>query len=145
MIKKISWILSLLICATLVLGACTPAAPATNAPAAAPTTAAASTGPVTISYAIWDNNQLPAHQQIIAAFEAKNPNIKVSVEVVPWEAYWNKLQTAVAGGEAYDTFWMNGPNFPVYAAKGVLMDLQDRVAKDNVDMSKYTQSLVKLY
>jgi multiple sugar transport system substrate-binding protein len=145
MIKKISWILSLLICATLVLGACTPAAPATNAPAAAPTTAPASAGQVTISYAIWDNNQLPAHQQIIAAFEAKNPNIKVTVEVVPWEAYWNKLQTAVAGGEAYDTFWMNGPNFPVYAAKGVLMDLQDRVAKDNVDMSKYSQSLVKLY
>jgi multiple sugar transport system substrate-binding protein len=144
MIKKISWILSLLICATLVLGACTPAAPATNAPAAAPTSAA-STGQVTISYAIWDNNQLPAHQQIIAAFEARNPNIKVSVEVVPWEAYWNKLQTAVAGGEAYDTFWMNGPNFPVYAAKGVLMDLQDRVAKDNLDMSKYSQSLVKLY
>jgi len=121
-----------------------PSAVVTQAPAAT-STAAAGAEPVTISYAIWDNNQLPAHQQIIAAFEAKNPNIKVTVEVVPWGDYWTKLLTAVSGGEAYDTFWMNGPNFPVYASKGVLMDLQDRITQDNIDMTKYPESLVKLY
>ena len=99
----------------------------------------------TISYAIWDNNQLPAHQQIAAAFEAENPDVKVDIQVVPWGNYWDKLQTAVAGGEAYDVFWMNGPNFPVYASKGVLMDLQDRVAADNLDTSVYPQALVDLY
>lgn len=155
--KRILLILSLLISVSMVLAACAPVPTATPAPAdtaapadtevpAAPTeTTVAAAETVNISYAIWDNNQLPAHQQIIAAFEAKNPNIKVTAEVVPWEAYWTKLQTAVAGGEAYDVFWMNGPSFPVYASKGVLMDLQDRVTKDKIDMTKYADALVKLY
>jgi multiple sugar transport system substrate-binding protein len=100
---------------------------------------------VTITYAIWDNNQLPAHEQIIAAFEAEHPNINVEPQVVPWANYWDKLQTAVAGGEAYDVFWMNGPNFPVYASKGVLMDIQESVTADELDMTVYPESLVNLY
>jgi len=106
---------------------------------------AAASAQTTISYAIWDNNQLPAHEQIAAAFEEEHPDVKVDIQVVPWGNYWDKLQTAVAGGEAYDVFWMNGPNFPVYASNGVLMDLQDQVAADSVDMSVYPQSLVDLY
>lgn len=99
----------------------------------------------TISYAIWDNNQLPVHEQIAAAFEAENPDVEVDIQVVPWGNYWDKLQTAVAGGEAYDVFWMNGPNLPVYAGNGVLMNLQERVAADGVDTSVYPRSLVELY
>jgi multiple sugar transport system substrate-binding protein len=149
------WIGFCLIVAVLVLAACAApaAAPAENAaPAdAAATEAAAEAGgeasgeQVTITYAMWDNNQLPAHEQIIAAFEAEHPNINVEPQVVPWGDYWTKLQTAVAGGEAYDTFWMNGPNFPVYASKGILMDLQSMIDADAVDMTKYPQSLVDLY
>lgn len=101
--------------------------------------------PVTISYAIWDNNQLPAHEEIIAAFEAENPNINVEIQVVPWGNYWERLQTALAGGDAYDVFWMNGPNFPVYASRGVIMNMQDAVEADGIDMSNYPQALVDLY
>jgi len=139
----------------LLLSACGPAAttaaptqppaataePTQEAPTAEPTTAEA----VTISYAIWDNNQLPVHQEIIKAFEAKNPNIHVEPQVVPWGDYWNKLQTAVAGGEAYDVFWMNGPNAQVYASKGVMLDLQPIVDEGAVDTSVYPESLVNLY
>ena len=99
----------------------------------------------TISYAIWDNNQLPAHEQIVAAFEEEHPDVNVDIQVVPWGNYWDKLQTAVAGGEAYDVFWMNGPNFPVYASNGVLMNLQDRASADGLDTSVYPQALVDLY
>ncbi len=100
---------------------------------------------ITLTYAIWDNNQLPAHQKIMEAFQAQHPDIKVDVQVIPWGDYWNKLQTAVAGGSAFDVFWMNGPNFPVYASKGVLMDLQDRMDKDKIDLSVFPESLIKLY
>lgn len=107
--------------------------------------AASAQDTVTITYALWDNNQLPAHQQIIDAFEAEHPNINVEPQVVPWGNYWEKLQTAVAGGDAYDVFWMNGPNFPVYASKGVLMDIQPMIDADKLDMSVYPQALVDLY
>jgi multiple sugar transport system substrate-binding protein len=149
------WIGLCMIVALLVLAACAApaAAPAENAApadAAATEAAADSSGEasgeqVTITYALWDNNQLPAHEQIIAAFEAEHPNINVEPQVVPWGDYWTKLQTAVAGGEAYDTFWMNGPNFPVYASKGILMDLQPMIDADAVDVTKYPQSLIDLY
>lgn len=149
------WIgLYMMAVALLVLSACAapaaaPAAPADQAATASGDTAAdaseSSGEQVTITYAIWDNNQLPAHEEIIAAFEAQHPDINVEPQVVPWGDYWTKLQTAVAGGEAYDTFWMNGPNFPVYADKGVLMDLQPMVDADALDVSKYPEALVNLY
>lgn len=151
MSKRIRFMLVVLLIPSILLAACGQATASpvaqTAAPAetAAPVATAAPTETVEISYGLWDQNQLAAHEQIIAAFEAANPNINVTAEVVPWGDYWTKLQTAVAGGKANDVFWMNGPNFPVYASQGVLMDLQDRVASDNVDMTKYPASLVNLY
>jgi multiple sugar transport system substrate-binding protein len=105
----------------------------------------ASFAQTTLTYAIWDNNQLPAHEQIVEAFKAEHPDIQVNIEVVPWESYWEKIQTAAAGGELYDVFWMNGPNFPVYASKGVLTDLKDLIAKDSIDTSVYPQAMLDLY
>lgn len=145
------WLGLLLIIVLLALSACAapaaaPAAPAAEDAAAPAADAVEPSGEqVTITYAIWDNNQLPAHEKIIEAFEAQHPNINVEPQVVPWGDYWTKLQTAVAGGEAYDTFWMNGPNFPVYADKGVLMDLQSLIDADALDMAKYPQALIDLY
>jgi len=145
--------------AALLIAACGPAAtptsePPTSAPevtqATEPTEAPAPTEasqgePVTISYALWEQTQVPAHEQIIAAFEAKHPNINVEIQLVPWSEYWNKLQTALAGGEAYDVFWMNGPNFQVYASKGVLLNLQDTIDAAKIDMSVFPEALLKVY
>ncbi len=114
-------------------------------PKESPTQPPAQAAQVTITYAIWEQMQVDAHQQIIAAFEAQHPNIKVDLQLVPWSEYWNKLQTAQAGGSSFDVFWLNGPNLQVYASKGVLMDLQPMIDKDKVDMSVYPESLVKLY
>src|SRR5262245_44331150 len=43
-------------------------------------------------------------QDIINAFEAANPTIKVSVQTAPYADYFTQLQTAIAGGTAPDTF-----------------------------------------
>lgn len=100
---------------------------------------------VTLSYALWEQLQVPAIEEIIGAFEAQHPHITIEIQLVPWSEYWNKLQTAQAGGESYDVFWMNGPNFQVYASKGVLMDLQPMIDEDNVDMSVFPEALLDLY
>ena len=52
------------------------------------------------------------------------------ITAVPWSEYWNKLQTSLAGRSPFDSFWMNGPDFQVYASKGVLMDLQPMIDED---------------
>jgi multiple sugar transport system substrate-binding protein len=94
---------------------------------------------VTLTYGLWDKNQVPAMEKIAAAFKATHPNVSVSVQVTPFDSYWTKLQAAATGGEAPDVFWMNGPNFQLYASNGVLMpDLK-------MDSSVYPAALVKLY
>ena len=87
---------------------------------------ASHSGPVTLTYGDVGPTQLPAMKQIIAEFEKENPNITVNVQVTPWDSYWTKLQTAATGGSAPDVFWMNAPNFQLYANGGVLMPLDDR-------------------
>ena len=95
---------------------------------------------VTLSYAVWDKVQLPAMRQLAAAFTKDNPTITVDVQLTPWETYWTKLQAAATGGAAPDVFWMNGPNFQLYATNGVLAPLDDRA-----DLTPYPKSLADLY
>lgn len=94
---------------------------------------------VTLSYAVWDKNQVPAMQQLASAFTKENPNITVDVQLTPWETYWTKLKAAATGGAAPDVFWMNGPNFQLYATNGVLAPLGD------FDTGNYPKSLIDLY
>ena len=94
---------------------------------------AAQEGPVTLSYGVWDQNQVPALKQMIADFEKTNKNIKVKVQVTPYDQYFTKLQAAATGGAAPDVFWMNGPNFQLYASNGVLAPISDQIKKDGLD------------
>jgi multiple sugar transport system substrate-binding protein len=94
---------------------------------------------VTLSYAVWDKNQVPAMRQLAATFTQQHPNITIDVQLTPWETYWTKLKAAASGGAAPDVFWMNGPNFQLYATNGVLAPLGD------FDAGNYPKSLVDLY
>ncbi|MEV4222527.1 sugar ABC transporter substrate-binding protein [Nonomuraea sp. NPDC049725] len=60
---------------------------------------------------------------IVAAFEKQNPSIDVVVETAPFDEYFTKLQTSIAGGTAPDTFELNYENFVTYAGAGSLLDL----------------------
>ena len=61
--------------------------------------------------------------QMIAAFNAEYPNVQVKVETAPFDDYFTKLQTLIAGGTAPDVFELNFENFVTYADKGLLLDL----------------------
>jgi len=100
---------------------------------------------VTLSYAFWDKSQAPAIQQIINAFERSHPGIRIQPQITPFSQYWTKLQTSASGGSAPDTFWMNGPNFDLYASNGQLMSLSPLIKRDHVSMGNYPKSLVNLY
>src|SRR5262249_55565496 len=67
---------------------------------------------------------------IVSAFEAANPTIKVSVETAPYADYFTKLQTAIAGGTAPDTFELDYQDFVTYAQGGSLADLTAPAASD---------------
>ena len=100
---------------------------------------------VELRFVIWDENQLAGQEEIAAAFTERNPGISINLELVGWADYWTALQTAIAGGDAPDIMWMNGPNLLAYVGNDALLPLGDLAARDNVDLSPFPQALVDLY
>jgi multiple sugar transport system substrate-binding protein len=68
--------------------------------------------------------ELKVWQQIVDDFQAKNPNIKVNVDVSDWDSYWTKLKTLYAGGTPPDVFAMDAPLYPDWLSRGALLNLQ---------------------
>lgn len=101
---------------------------------------------VTLSYRFWDINQAPAMEAIARAFEEKNPGVKVEIEVIPWGQYWTNLETAATGRNLPDIFWLNAPNFELYAGNGMLLPIDDRLAKsDLISIDDYPAALAAIY
>ncbi|MCO5217697.1 MAG: sugar ABC transporter substrate-binding protein [Thermomicrobiales bacterium] len=100
---------------------------------------------VTISYGIWDSAQQAGVEEQIAAFNAVQPNITVEIQLTPWSDYWTKLQTAVSGGEAFDVFWLNSANCPVYASAGALVPLDSIFGEGGLDPANYPEQILDLY
>jgi multiple sugar transport system substrate-binding protein len=117
----------------------------TESPAAAGSPAPATGEQVTITYGMWAEAQRPVMEQTIEEFQKQHPNIKVDLQVTPWNNYWDKLRTAAAGGAVNDVLWMNGPNFPFYASRGQLLDLQPYMDRDQFQADKYPENILNLY
>ncbi|GAA3533116.1 sugar ABC transporter substrate-binding protein [Nonomuraea rosea] len=103
-------------------------------------TGAPSQEKVTLSYGVWDATQQAVMQELGTEFSKTHPNIAIDVQLTPWADYWTKMKAAVSGGAAPDVFWMNGPNFRLYASNGVIKPIEEQV-----DTSVYPKSLVDLY
>lgn len=138
---------SLMMVLTVVLGACSPAttaptqAPeatqppeATVAPAAAPTEAPE---PVTIQY--WHTHSDPEAaqlDQVIAAFEAANPGIKVEATRYAYNDFKTALLTAISSGDVPDAVRMDIAWVSEFADQGALVQLDgnlpdfDTIIKD---------------
>lgn len=160
--SKLTMMISALVVFGLILGACAQATPApavqpaepeqvivektvvvekevivtiTGTPAPEP-----AAEPVTLTY--YTFSAAPDHMQeldqMVQIFEANHPNIKIKVETAPYDSYFNKLQTLIAGGMAPDVFELNYENFVTYASKGVLLDLNPLANSDaSFDASIY--------
>lgn len=110
---------------TLALLAVAALATACSQGSATKDTSTADGGKVTLRYFTF--SAAPDHvkdlDKIVAAFEKDNPKVDVVVETAPYDQYFTKLQTSIAGGTAPDTFELNYENFVTYASAGSLLDL----------------------
>lgn len=119
-------------------------APASGGASGGPSSAAGYSGPeATISYSIWgDPAEINSQQAVVDAFHAANPKITVNVTVSDWDTYWDKVQTGIAGGDAPDVFAMDGPLFPDYQSRGVLLDLKPFIDRDGYDLGQLAEQAV---
>jgi raffinose/stachyose/melibiose transport system substrate-binding protein len=104
MFKKLNSVLMSCVILAMLLTACAPAAPAAPAATVAPAAPAASGEKVNLVYwSMWNEgeNQAKAITESIAAFEAKNPNIKITVT---WNGRQNQtlMRNALASGTKVD-------------------------------------------
>jgi multiple sugar transport system substrate-binding protein len=81
-------------------------------------------GSTTLRFAWWGNEKrAAATQEALRAFEAAHPGIKVVGESTEFSAYFDKLATGVAAGDAPDVFTLGGAYPAEYAGRGALLDL----------------------
>lgn len=95
-----------------------------------------------ITFGIWDKAQEPAMLQIVDAFNAQYPDISVSLSTTAFGPYFERLRIQAQGDDLPDVFWINGPNFELYASYGMLQDLSEL---EGFDAANYPPNLVELY
>ncbi|GAA2295256.1 sugar ABC transporter substrate-binding protein [Streptomyces kunmingensis] len=112
---------------------------------AAPSGAAGGSRRGRLTYGVWDVYQVPAMKRVAREFERTRPGVSVDVQLTPNGTYWTKLRTACTGGSAPDVFWMNGPNFGLYADAGQLLPLETDGADAVLRPADFPADLISLY
>lgn len=111
------------------LSACGSGSPAKNA-----------AGQTEIRFTWWGSDtRVKVTQAAIAAFEAKNPDIKVKAEYGDWSGYWDKLATQTAANDAPDVIQMDEKYIAEYSSRGALLDL----SKQKVETAKLVADVLK--
>ncbi|HLQ80435.1 MAG TPA: sugar ABC transporter substrate-binding protein [Brachybacterium sp.] len=95
-----------------------------------------------ITFGIWDKAQEPAMLQIVEAFNQHYPDISVSISTTAFGPYFERLRIQATGDDLPDVFWINGPNFELYASYGMLQDLTEL---EGFEPANYPPNLIELY
>ncbi len=108
----------------------------------------AADGKVKIRFSYWgSDSRQKLTEEVIAAFEKKNPDIDVVGEFSDWQSYYESLATKVAAGDAPDVMTLEIRGLAEYAGRGAIADLtgkvdtaaldQDALAAGQVDGKQY--------
>jgi multiple sugar transport system substrate-binding protein len=82
--------------------------------------------------------------RLIPEFEARNPDIKVKVQSIPWSAAHEKLLTAFAGQSTPDVCQLGNTWIPEFQAIGALLALDSSIAHSSIiDKNKYFDGIWK--
>ncbi|MFJ8630640.1 ABC transporter substrate-binding protein [Streptomyces sp. NPDC093568] len=98
---------------------------------------AAGSGGNTVTYWLWDANQLPAYQACAKGFERRNPGLNVKITQMGWADYWTKLTASFIAGTEPDVFTDHIQRFGQFADLQVLEPLDDL----GIDNSAYQPGL----
>ncbi|MEU2583834.1 sugar ABC transporter substrate-binding protein [Streptomyces avermitilis] len=79
----------------------------------------------TVTYWLWDANQLPAYQACAKGFEKENPGLHVKITQLGWDDYWTKLTSGFIAGTQPDVFTDHIQKFGQFADLKVLEPLDD--------------------
>ena len=102
-------------------------------------------GDVTLTVGLWDSNQQPGLEEIMADF-TEQTGIKTEVQLVTWSEYWTMLSAAAQGGSLPDVFWMHASESVRYMSNDILLDLTEKIAaSDKIQTENYPEDIWDLY
>lgn len=99
---------------------------------------------VNLSLMIWDPAQKDGVQKAVDAFVAANPTIGVTLEQVPQDQYYIKLDASLGAGQGPDVMWQSS-RASYYVNGGALQPLDEYIARDGVALDGYKKEIVALY
>ncbi|WP_326819647.1 extracellular solute-binding protein [Streptosporangium sp. NBC_01639] len=89
---------------------------------------------VKLRFSYWgSDSRQKLTEQVIAAFEKKNPTIDVVGEFSDWPSYYESLATKVAASDAPDVMTLEIRGLAEYAGRGALADLTGKVNVADLD------------
>ena len=82
---------------------------------------ASSGGKTELTFGIWDENQRPAMEAMVEAYEKEHEDVTIEIQLTPYKGgeYWTKLEAAATGGKAPDVFWLNVLHLDSYVEGGI--------------------------
>jgi multiple sugar transport system substrate-binding protein len=104
-----------------------------------------SSGPVTLTYALWDQTQQAGYQACADAFTTQNPDIKIKITQAAWGNYWQNLTTEMTAGDAPDVFVDHVAYYPQFVADNQILDISSDVASSAVNLDQYQPGLADLW
>lgn len=116
---KFSRLLALGWALTLALAACQVGAAPTPTPA------------TMLRFTYWGSDmEKAAIEQMVAAFEKANPDIKIEALQLPYEEYLTRVTALIQQGQGPDVGYFPSLQAPVWAQEGKLLDLTDLIQTD---------------
>ena len=109
------------------------------------TIAPAQAASTTITYGLWDSNQLPAYKACAAAFK-KQSGITVKITQTGWDDYWKAVNAGFLSGKGFDVFTSHLAFFPDFVANKQILPLDKFIKADKVPVSTlYQPGLANLW
>ena len=101
-------------------------------------TVALAEGGTTLTIACWDLTTTPYYEAIKTAYEAANPDVTIEWVDLASQDYAVKTSTMLAGGDTTDLYAVKElSDLQNWAKEGFVVNLDERIAADGLDMSKY--------
>lgn len=83
-------------------------------------------------------------EEAMEKFADKKPNVELKCEFIPFAEIDNKLFLTNAGGSYYDVILVNNSTLPALADAGILSDMSDLAAQDDMDIEeKFTAAMAQ--
>ncbi|TDT74703.1 multiple sugar transport system substrate-binding protein [Arthrobacter sp. AG258] len=107
--------------------------------------APASDEEVTLTYSMWQQDQVATFEKMFDEFHKENPKINVKIQLTGFAQYFSKLQNEASNDTLPDVFWLNPYNFPLYASQGVIAPIDEKVKASGFDASQIPENMRDIY